>query len=298
MLCERIKCIKRILLIVFTVAIISLCFTFSASALETSGPCGNNVYWNYDIAKSELVISGSGNVDGASAIRESRWQNYNIKNVVIKEGITGICEWAFYHCDSIETIELPTTLKFIGEKAFYFCSSLKEVYIGETVTDIYDFAFQDCHNAEIYYTYGVNSFIDNCDPFSGCNSIHLTIAASVDSVKNDEFDFLLDVNSLVVSEGVKNIEHRAFANSKITKVVLPKSLESIMESAFYNCKNLKEVTFLNPKTIIREPLSHETGFNNCLIRGYNNSTAYYFANSKNYFLKKFLMSAYMKIVKK
>ncbi|MEY8427270.1 leucine-rich repeat domain-containing protein [Lachnospiraceae bacterium 46-15] len=44
-----------------------------------------------------------------------------------------------------------------------------------------------------------------------------------------------------VPKGVQVIYNRAFAYSKVKKVILPKSCKAIQERAFYRCKNLKEV---------------------------------------------------------
>lgn len=44
-----------------------------------------------------------------------------------------------------------------------------------------------------------------------------------------------------VPKGVQVIYNRAFAYSKVKKVILPKSCKTIQERAFYRCRNLKEV---------------------------------------------------------
>ncbi len=49
------------------------------------------------------------------------------------------------------------------------------------------------------------------------------------------FDFLPNVDQIVVGEGVTSLGHNAFNDTGAEYVVLPKSLEKVGEGAFYNC---------------------------------------------------------------
>ena len=250
------------------------------------GTCGSNVNWT--LTKDGLLtIGGSGRLDGASDIRRSRWKDYNVKSVVIEEGITVICEWAFYDCESIESVVFPKSLDCIGREAFKYCSSLKDVYIGETVKEIGSDAFASCYGTDIYYTYGKDSnMVQN--PFYGCN-IHLTIAPSLNYLPEqygypqDRFysTFKNHIKSIVISEGVTYIGDLAFATSHIEDIVLPKSLDEIGYDVFKSCNELKSITFLNPNTKISTGRLGELGYDGYIIRGYNNSTAYKLASDNN-----------------
>ncbi len=61
----------------------------------------------------------------------------------------------------------------------------------------------------------------------------------------NEQDYTLDRNGvLTIREGVREIEAYAFkSDSKITKLILPPSLEKIGELAFSQCSNLREIEF-------------------------------------------------------
>lgn len=49
---------------------------------------------------------------------------------------------------------------------------------------------------------------------------------------------------LVFSDEVERIESKAYAkNKEVTRVVLPKNLKQIGDSAFYECTNLEEIVF-------------------------------------------------------
>ena len=58
--------------------------------------------------------------------------------------VTGIAGQAFYYCDSLESLTLPSTLQTIGDDAFSDCSVLTGVDIPEGVTNIGERAFAWC----------------------------------------------------------------------------------------------------------------------------------------------------------
>ncbi|MEE0083353.1 MAG: leucine-rich repeat domain-containing protein, partial [Paludibacteraceae bacterium] len=49
---------------------------------------------------------------------------------------------AFYGCSSLQTVNIPNSVKSIGDGAFYRCSSLQTVNIPDSVERIGDGAFE------------------------------------------------------------------------------------------------------------------------------------------------------------
>ncbi|MBQ1903407.1 MAG: leucine-rich repeat domain-containing protein, partial [Ruminococcus sp.] len=51
--------------------------------------------------------------------------------IIISEGITDIGQYAFYGCNKLESIELPSTLRNMDTCVFGRCSKLKEIKVAE-----------------------------------------------------------------------------------------------------------------------------------------------------------------------
>ena len=49
-------------------------------------------------------------------------------DLVIPDGVTSICSYLFYHCSSLNSITIPSTVTSIGEKAFANIPDLTDVY--------------------------------------------------------------------------------------------------------------------------------------------------------------------------
>jgi len=69
--------------------------------------------------------------------------------VIIPEGVTTIGEYAFYSCELLKTIKIPSKVTAIPGSCFCGCSSLESVTIPEGVTTIGEYAFFGCNHKEL-----------------------------------------------------------------------------------------------------------------------------------------------------
>ena len=60
--------------------------------------------------------------------------------------VTGIGKEAFYECENLISIEMPSSIVHIGEFAFYGCSGLTSFEIPSAVTCIKEYTFANCSN--------------------------------------------------------------------------------------------------------------------------------------------------------
>ena len=111
--------------------------------------CGDNIIWTFNEATGTITFSGSGEFYRYST--ENRpWAQHidNIKNVVIKYGITDVGTYAFYGCKNLTEVELPNTINKIEKYSFANCSSLEDIVIPKGVEQIIDGAFNTCSSLE------------------------------------------------------------------------------------------------------------------------------------------------------
>lgn len=140
---------KRILTLLGTVL---LCLTSiilpAKAATIASGTCGDSLTWTL-ADTGTLTISGTGEMYDFyydNGVWTNPWMSYagDIKKVLIKQGVTGIGDRAFYDCSSLISITLLEGVMSIGEDAFYNCSSLTSIILPESLTSIGDWAFYNC----------------------------------------------------------------------------------------------------------------------------------------------------------
>ena len=66
------------------------------------------------------------------------------KEIVLKDGILKIGNYAFYGCSTMNSITISNSVTNIGSHAFDGCSGLTSITIPNNVTIINDYAFYDC----------------------------------------------------------------------------------------------------------------------------------------------------------
>ncbi|MCF0229564.1 MAG: hypothetical protein HUJ76_07745, partial [Parasporobacterium sp.] len=92
--------------------------TAELSADETSGTCGQDLTWSFDVENNTLTITGSGAMYDYASAEEVPWAGLPVSEVILNEGITYIGTHAFDLPGYIYISVLPLSLSQIGAYAF------------------------------------------------------------------------------------------------------------------------------------------------------------------------------------
>jgi len=159
---------------------------------------------------------------GAVNIPESASYNGNTYSV------TKITASAFINCTGITSVTIPSSMTFIGDKAFSGCSGLITLNYNATNCSLDSHDYSSWYN-DYHWLYNCSSLVS------------LNIGSGVQTIPNW---FVYVCNSLTGS------------------VVIPNSVTTIGEYAFYGCSNIGSVSIGNSATSIGE-----NAFNSCSNMG-------------------------------
>ncbi|MBO7739687.1 MAG: leucine-rich repeat protein, partial [Oscillospiraceae bacterium] len=67
-----------------------------------------------------------------------------LREIRIGEGVTHVGDHAFFDCDNLVKVTLPSTLDTIGDGAFQDCDALETLELPQSLTVIGNRAFRDC----------------------------------------------------------------------------------------------------------------------------------------------------------
>lgn len=102
--------------------------------VRATNMCGDNLEWS--VESGVLTITGTGEMYDY-AIDETPWVNYNdeIEKITVSEGVTSIGTAAFCGAAASEVV-LPESLLSIGDEAFFACQNLQQIYLPSGVREI------------------------------------------------------------------------------------------------------------------------------------------------------------------
>ena len=195
----------------------------------------------YDVitkAKQATVIRGETKYSGSIVIPSEITHN----NVTYS--VTSIGNEAFYECKGLTSIEIPNSVTSIGNEAFWGCRGLTSVTIPNSVTSIGGRAFQGCSGLTSIEIPNSVTSIGNY-AFYGCSGLKEVHINDLSAWCNISFGGS-DANPLNYAENLY------FNDELVTDLVIPNSVTSIGNYAFYECKGLTSVTIPNSVTSIGE----------------------------------------------
>ena len=178
-----------------------------------------------------------------------------IKNIILPENLSIIQLSTFYNCKAIENITLPDNIKEIGENAFYNCILLQEINIPNNVIEIGDHAFSCCRLLQEVNIPDSVTKIRNYS-FMDCDSLQeINIPSSVEEIGNHAFGFCDKLTSVKINQNNENfiMENGILYNKDKTRILIcsrdsqeesyqiPSTVETIDQSAFYNCNTIKSM---------------------------------------------------------
>ena len=157
-----------------------------------------------------------------------------VTNYVLGDSVTSIGDYTFYECSGLTSVTVPNSVTSIGSCAFYDCSGLTSLTIPNSVTSIGGGAFNGCSGlTSVYYTGGIAQWCGIT--FGSVKSNPLCYAQNL-YINNSL------VTNLIIPNTVTSIGNFAFYNcSGPTSVTIPNSVTSIGDYAFRNCSGLTSI---------------------------------------------------------
>jgi hypothetical protein len=212
-----------------------------ANAMYYSDECG--VLFNKDC--TELIKYPTGRTEtsydvpeGVKTIDERAFMRCTLQSVTVPDSIKRIGEAAFAWCLDLTNVTLPYWCEMtrIEQSTFSLCSSLKTVNIPSSVTFIGEGAFSRCSSLEhIRFRGGIQQICDST--FCDCSALKsIVIPDGVTSIGTWAFENCTSLTDVTIPDTVTSIGYGAFSGcDSLKSLLLPASVTTIEEFAFGLC---------------------------------------------------------------
>ncbi len=192
-------------------------------------------------------------------------------DITLPAGLTSLGSYAFAGCENVErvtflgnndvtmpgeaqfssmkklkSVKLPDNLSTITTSMFFGCNQLQSIDLSRLpATVISPYAFHQCKALASVQLPPATATIEG-QAFAYCENLTaISFPSTLKSIGNNAFDNN-NLTSLQLNDGLETIGNYAFSGSKdlsASPVVIPQSVTSIGDNAFYNCDQMASFTF-------------------------------------------------------
>ena len=234
---------KKILLLVFTVSLISVTMAETYTYTDDAG-----YTWTYYAGRSVGVAPNWVEADLVLvSISPSPVGRMVMPNSIRGYDVIAIADGAFNGLYQVTEIEFPNKVSRIGYDAFKACTGLKRVVIPNRITKVGSGAFDYCSNLkEVVLSSGMTEIVGI---FNNCTALqNITIPDSITKIYS-AFDNCTSLKSVVTPDSVTSIGGAFRGCTALRYLVLGHAVTDVYymdSSTFSGCTMLWNIVNLSP----------------------------------------------------
>lgn len=162
--------------------------------------------------------------------------------------VAAVDDEAFYGCNGITEVVLPSGVETIGDRAFKCCENLSSIEMEDGVTKLGTELFRTCPRLkDVRLSKSLLELPEYCFSGDSMSLVSLVLPDRIRTIGRDAFGKCKVLKMVHMPENLETLGRGVFWEcSKMEHITLPRSLRSIGAVQFWHCDNLKSITLLCP----------------------------------------------------
>ena len=213
-------------------------------AVEQAGTLGRLLPSTERLEIRKLKVSGTINGDDVLVLREMAGRNsddeetegkleeLDLSDIVLADGGSpyySTTRGNYYTATSNDVDDNEENF-YCTDLSYAFCNThLKKVLWPNTMWEVGDAALNRCYELESF-----------------------TLGSETNEIKSGAFEYCTALSNIELTPKILYLDARAFANSGLTEISIPKEIETIANQVFYKCEALKKIDFSDGVKEIKE----------------------------------------------
>jgi len=166
---------------------------------------------------------------------------YCLEKIHLPSTLESIESYSFHECDSLSSIDIPTSVERIGFGAFSN-SGITKINIPRSVKVFSECMFHTCKKLEEVVFEGDLEVLKS-RTFMDCESlVRVKLPENLISFEGECFRGCSSLEKIIIPGRVKKLSRFLFYNCQcLTEVIFPEKINYFGESCFEGCKSLKHI---------------------------------------------------------
>lgn len=172
----------------------------------------------------------------------------NLAEIHFPTAPTRILSSAFRNCTALTALQLPDSITDIGSDALNGCTALADLHLPASCSDYSGGCLAGLTSLKyLYVPHSFNEVGYSYSVIGGSGVETLEFADGIETIYGT-FSVLPKLRKVILPNSVKTIDDKAFFEDyALSEITLPQNLETLGSNVFGSCISLREVTI--PKTV-------------------------------------------------
>ena len=200
-------------------------YTAVSDGYGISGFSGDNI--------KTLIIPNQHDGKHVNRILSDVFENSDVREVVMTDGITVIEDSAFKNCSQLKQVIFPGTLKEIGDLAFANCRNLVTAALPHSIEQIGRYSFSDTALKQLVLPESVMWI--GCGAYMNCSRLtDIHLPKHIAELSDELFKGCTSLKKIELSNEICSIGKETFSGcTSLVDLIVPESVMNVGDNAFF-----------------------------------------------------------------